>query len=427
VEGGEFSIGRGPENDWVLADPERYLSKRHCVVAFHSGGWKIADYSTNGTFLNRDSEPLGRGRVRDLRNGDRLHLGSYEIEIRLIELPVAQRVAQPANPFDLDPFAPRSTPSGQDPMFAAGGGDPLGGAFASSAINLPADYDPLAPDPASDRGMIGPAQADHSPHLNDAFSGAVAHAVLPEDWDREFAPQAAPARTADPVETLAPPPVPAPPPALPKPPVAAPAVRYAGPDAGDDLLAAFLRGAGIDDLRPADPVATMEALGGTFREVVFGLRQVMIARAAIKAEFRIEQTGIRRRGNNPLKFSANDDDALAALVGVGRRTDMAPVEAVAEALSDIRLHELASIAAMQAAVRALMAELEPGKLQRSAGESGLNFVPAQRKARAWDAFEAQFTRVSQALADRSDSVFAKAFARAYDKALAEAAAKENGR
>ena len=54
VAGGEFSIGRGPENDWVLPDPERGLSKCHCVFAYRSGGWQVADLSTNGSFLNRE-------------------------------------------------------------------------------------------------------------------------------------------------------------------------------------------------------------------------------------------------------------------------------------------------------------------------------------------------------------------------------------
>ena len=29
VRGGEFSIGRGQDNEWVIPDPERHLSKRH--------------------------------------------------------------------------------------------------------------------------------------------------------------------------------------------------------------------------------------------------------------------------------------------------------------------------------------------------------------------------------------------------------------
>ena len=109
--------------------------------------------------------------------------------------------------------------------------------------------------------------------------------------------------------------------------------------------------------------ATMLALGKAFRNLVAGLRAVLIARAQIKSEFRIEQTMIQARGNNPLKFSAGDDDALAALLGAGRRTDMAPHEAVADALRDIRLHELASMAAMQSAVRAVLDGLDPAKLR----------------------------------------------------------------
>src|SRR5215813_738617 len=64
LRGGEFSIGRGSENDWVLPDPERFLSKRHCLLAYRSGGWQIADLSTNGTFLNRDTEAIGHREPR---------------------------------------------------------------------------------------------------------------------------------------------------------------------------------------------------------------------------------------------------------------------------------------------------------------------------------------------------------------------------
>ena len=82
VSGGDFSVGRGPGVDWVLPDPERLLSKRHFAVAYRSGIWQLADTSTNGTFLNRDIAPIGAGDVRNLRDGDRVRLGAYEIEIR---------------------------------------------------------------------------------------------------------------------------------------------------------------------------------------------------------------------------------------------------------------------------------------------------------------------------------------------------------
>ncbi len=170
----------------------------------------------------------------------------------------------------------------------------------------------------------------------------------------------------------------------------------------------------------------MLALGKAFRALVEGVRAVLIARASIKSEFRIEQTMIQARGNNPLKFSATDDDALAALLGTGRRTDIAPHEAVADALRDIRLHELASMVAMQSAVRAMLDGLDPARLRASAEQGGLTLLPAQKKARAWDAYEALHTRTLQALADDFDSVFGKAFARAYERSLQEVSAKDRG-
>ncbi len=465
VAGGEFSIGRAPENDWVLPDPERALSKRHCVLTFLAGGWQVADHSTNGTFLNREAEPIGRGRSRELRSGDRLSFGAYEIEVHVEEEGLAPPRTTPADPFAahrsatpelfaLGPFA--AAPERHEPGFAP---DPLlgGGAahdsvptpLGQAAVTLPADFDPLAPDHA-ERAFRGPTQSDHSPHLQDAFSPPVSKTVLPDDWDREKSqPGIARLRSPEPVPVPVPPvasapaaaPVPvidlapelapsepvttsgtAPPRRAPARIAAAQAEAPAAP-ASNDLLAVFLRGCGCDDLRPVDPAAMMEALGAAFRAVVSGLRQAMIARSAIKGEFRIEQTMIRSRGNNPLKFSADDDDALAALLGVGRRVGLQPAEAINEALRDIRLHELAMVTAMQSAVRALLTEFEPSKLRQSGERAGLALIAAQRKANAWDAFEAMHARVSQALVDDFDSVFGKAFARAYERAIAEISAK----
>jgi type VI secretion system FHA domain protein len=448
VAGGEFSIGRGPDNDWVLPDPERGLSKRHCVLAYRAGTWQVADQSTNGTFLNREGEPIGRGQVRDLRHGDRLALGAYEIEIHIEDSPGSRRPAAAADPFAerrsaapewfaLDPFAapPARGGSGFEPDPLLGGSpghDPFAPAGGPGAVTLPPDFDPLAPEPDG-RDFAGPVQPDHSPHIEDAFSPPVARSLLPEDWDREFGgPNPAPPRIPD-----SEPPVPIPPQQPPPPNVAAtplsvpplpspPPAPARSAARSDDLLAAFLRGCGCPDLQPADPAAAMEALGAAFRAFVAGLRQALIARAAVKGEFRIEQTMIRSRGNNPLKFSADDDDALAALLGVGRRSDMNAAEAVSDALRDIRLHELATVAAMQSAVRALLAELDPDKLRDTVEHGALTLLSAQRKANAWDAFEALHGRISEALLDDFDSVFGKAFARAYERALAEISAKEPG-
>ena len=418
VSAGEFSIGRGSDCDWVLADPERHLSKRHCVLAYRSGGWWLADVSTNGTFVNGETTPLGSQAVRNLEDGDRLHLGSYEIEVR-VEVdrlanapgPKPGRPARLESPFDADPFADPK------PAEASPFEEPVAGPSLHSGARLPEDFDPLRPDD-DDVPSNGPTHPDHSPVVEDAFRAPRVTNLLPEDWDDDLTPVAVPQSPSPPVYT------PVAPPGRVFPPDPAPVPVSSvlpGPEpAPGGELAAFLKGAGLAQAAVTDPLAAMEQLGQAFRAVVSGLRSTMMARAAVKSEFRISQTTIRARGNNPLKFSANDDDALAALLGTGRRADMSPETAITEALRDIRLHELATAAAMQAAARALLARLDPGPVRRDAERAGLNLVPAQAKARSWDAFESLYARTTQALADNFDSVFGSAFARAYEQAWSEA-------
>ena len=361
---GTFTIGRAQDNDWVLPDPDRFLSKRHCTITRQGTTWELVDNSANGTYLNRDSEPIGAGRARDLRDGDRLLIGDYEIKVY---------IAAPARPpQEVSPILP------PDP-------------FASALRGL---------DPSED-AFTGPVQSDHSPGVEDAFRPPRPVVLLDEDWDLNGSKVSA-ARAA------------APPPVLDQ-----PLAR-----SESDLMASFLRGAGLPDARPENPEPAMEALGAAFRALVKGLREALVMRAATKREFRIRETMIRSHGNNPLKFAASEDDALLALLGAGRRTDKGPEQAVSEAMRDIRLHELASMAAMQSAVRGLLRELAPAKLREEAGQGGV--LESQRKARAWDLYEAHHARLTRGLSDDFDGVFGRAFALAYERALEEARSARSG-
>jgi type VI secretion system protein ImpI/type VI secretion system protein len=251
--------------------------------------------------------------------------------------------------------------------------------------------------------------------------------LLPEDWDLDL-PAPAPAAPVAPsvsAEELAPPaaqPTPAPPTPTPPPPppAMAPVPERAGE--GERAFAAFAAGAGIEAPAPADPFAVLTGLGAAFRAFVGGLRRVMMARAAIKGEFRIDQTMIQAIGNNPLKFSADDQDAMAALLGIGRRTGMSAERAVSDAMRDIRLHELAMASAMQQAVRELVASLDPDAVAKRG--TGGAFLPWRRAARQWDEYRALHRATSRALDDDFDSVFGSAFMRAYERAMAEIGADE---
>ena len=81
VNGGR--IGRHTSNDWVLRDPERYVSGRHAEIEHRGGTWLLRDTSTNGTFVNGSDEALGPDRAHVLSNGDRFRIGEYEIEVEI--------------------------------------------------------------------------------------------------------------------------------------------------------------------------------------------------------------------------------------------------------------------------------------------------------------------------------------------------------
>jgi type VI secretion system protein ImpI len=81
VNGGR--IGRHTSNDWVLRDPERYVSGRHAEIEHRGGTWLLRDTSTNGTFVNGSDEALGPDHPHALSNGDRFRIGEYEIEVEI--------------------------------------------------------------------------------------------------------------------------------------------------------------------------------------------------------------------------------------------------------------------------------------------------------------------------------------------------------
>lgn len=72
------SLGRGPNNAIVLADPS--ISGQHALVSFRLGQWWIEDQgSTNGTYINdmRIDQPSV------LSAGDVVRLGSLRLRVRI--------------------------------------------------------------------------------------------------------------------------------------------------------------------------------------------------------------------------------------------------------------------------------------------------------------------------------------------------------
>jgi len=146
------SIGRVSGNDWVLPDPQNFVSSRHARVTAAGGMFYLEDISSNGTFINAPDRPTSKAHPQPLNDGDRLYIGDYEIIVQLIDDAPAEptRISTPA-------AAPTPPPSGLglgtvDPMAALGdsgpapgsAGDALAGTAAGAAAAANASTDPLA-------------------------------------------------------------------------------------------------------------------------------------------------------------------------------------------------------------------------------------------------------------------------------------------
>ena len=467
---GTISIGRAPVADWVLADPERLLSKTHCMIGVEGSRYVLTDMSTNGVFINGAREPTARDSRVFLTDGDSVRLGDYTLTVTVVErVPVArdafassaQRSAAP-DPFgdELDdpfggepgtmfrhPIAPRAAPiARQDDPFAAtahdGDDDLFAGlkpdrswsgaaqpdnvdaarqSFQAPKTVAPVNFHDLDLDALlGDGPLAAPAPAPQPKAVPPA-------APVPFDLDDFLGgDEPGPAFTAAPVQAP-PPPAPPPPPvmdqtALPRaapvaqkaPALATPAQAPAGSDA---LLRAFLEGAGVPDLHLAkmEPEAAMRAAGQVFRALTEGVREVLMSRAAIKNELRVEQTMLRSRDNNALKFSVTPEEAVAALLQAARPGYKAPLAAVAEAYKDIQSHEMAVMAGVQTALTGLLQRFDPAALEGRLTPGRLDgLLPGSRKARIWELFCATYSEIAREAADDFHSVFGREFAKAYE-------------
>lgn len=431
-----LSVGRATDSDLVLIDPECLLSKRHCVLERHGQDYVLIDTSTNGTFLNYRPERLD-GTPTPLNHGDVILIGAFElvveIEATLVQPPANDPATMPPVPKASGPHtANHSLPPIPHSLLLDEAGDE-GASFLDDLLgDAPPAIDPSAGTAQSpfarapeDHLHAGPSVSDHSPAAQDHFAAPRATAaVIPDNWeDSLIRPKPADAHTPPATPAATAPKVP-PPPKREKtlPPVSAPAQVSAmaaavssTPD--DALLKAFLGGVGAQHLKISaeDAEATMARMGRVMAAMVAGMREILMARAAIKSEMRVARTMIHAQANNPLKFSISVDQAVEAMIQPATQGYLDPEAAVHEVLSDIKAHEIATMTGMQAALRDLLARLGPEQMSARIGNvSGLGNLLGNKKARYWEAYEKHYAQLAQETENDFQSTFGKEFARAYE-------------
>src|ERR1700692_2864854 len=119
VHGG--TIGRATDNEWILPDPERYLSGKHARVDFRAGPYVCVDTSSNGTYVNGAQVPLGKYHDYALKDVDYVRLAESELLVSIDK----------SNDF----------PTEQSAIVAYDGQSPSSAVTKSTANDLGADLD----------------------------------------------------------------------------------------------------------------------------------------------------------------------------------------------------------------------------------------------------------------------------------------------
>src|SRR5262249_56476501 len=154
------------------------------------------------------------------------------------------------------------------------------------------------------------------------------------------------------------------------------------------------------------------AFGQIIRVVVSGVMDVLQSRREIKDEFRMRMTQFRPRENNPLKFSANVEDALHNLLVKRNPAFLGPVDAFEDAFTELRNHQVAMLAGMRVAFESMLAEFDPDRLQEDFDQQANKGIGLS-KMRYWDQFRDKRREMAKDPEATFRQLFGEPFARAY--------------
>ena len=399
VHGG--SIGRASDNDWVLPDPDRYISGHHASVDYRDGAYYLRDTSTNGVYVNRSDQPVGRGTPIRLYDGDELRMGDYLFRVSIIQ--VSQNEEASRGPRlkrkEEDPAAlslkllSEQAEAGEDAQqrldHQLSGRHSAGDDMLSTVRITDAEIDTQA---EVDRKKVAALKQQES-----------AHSSAGDSLRLDSVPD------------------------LPQ-----PAARSGERRDFTEAVRLLLEHAGLD---PANVVREDEdeiiATAGQFiRSATDGLRVLLEQRGKTKSQFRISQTGFQAAGNNPIKLMSTTQEALENMFNRHEDVDpeayLGPLQAVEDAVRDLRLHQVAVMKAMQVAVRELLDKLDPAELEERfrQGAKGGGLLSSSQKTRYWELYQEAYRSIAGFPDESFTAVIGARFADAYDREVQTSASRE---
>jgi type VI secretion system FHA domain protein len=391
VHGG--TIGRGTDNEWILPDPERYLSGKHARVDFRAGAYVLVDTSSNGTYVNGAQVPLGKYHDYTLKDGDYVRLGEYELLVSIDQ----------TNDF----------PPEESAIVAYDGQSPSSAVKKSTANDLGADLDlsqllepsGLSIADSGARDLYGQSLPPLEHPTDPADGGGTPWHMMTRPLKVD-APKVDAPRTSSVIEN-------SPSPNLSR---SQSLALYEGDfDIG---LAAFCRGAGIEPraVSPETRGAALQLAGQLLREAVLGLMDLNQGRAEFRNKFRIPAPPADAP-ESALNLAKGVDEALVRLLTT-LSTRAGSVEAIRDNFRELKAQNSAALSATRAAFEEFLGRVDPKELEQRFERAGKRGVfGGQSKAKYWELYAELFTGLAQRPADGFPHVFTETFAKSYESRM----------
>ncbi|MGD9006467.1 MAG: type VI secretion system-associated FHA domain protein TagH [Desulfobacteraceae bacterium] len=444
------TLGRSPRNHLVLMDNEKVVSGEHGTITYENGNYYYIDTSLNGTRVTNRNQRIHHQKIR-LKDDDMLQVGEYRLVLSISgnSIHPSSHHPQPAqDPLSLAMFD-HDGPESREPQMS----DILGNNGLSdrdeniNAYETPEFHSAFSNDQSAslDDSFVPPEpvgiapQEGNSPFpadltLDDFFgsdtgskltaAGAKGRQVpIPDDkrsrdrsipWKEGYkdfsrSPES-PASMGRKAEQ-----VPSVPPANGQPVLTAKNSRPSTGEVSAELLRELFMAAGIEETgvyTSEERSKLMRSIGSILRELVDGLMTVLRGRSELKSQLRVSMTTLKPVENNPLKFSPSVEEALKSCLLNKHPGFINAVDAIHEGYEDIKNHQLAITAGIQASLVNILKRFDPQRFSEKFSEG----LVLQKKAKCWDEYRQAYRQiVEEALEDFFGEVFVRAYEEQIDK------------
>jgi type VI secretion system FHA domain protein len=393
-------IGRGADCTLVLPDPDREISRRQVLITCRGDEHFICPIGSN-LAVELNGNPLAPGVEAALEVGARIGIGPYLLQVERAAEPAASEAIaaeQPAADVQSEPAGPGV----EDPLAFFGQPKVAGASVFGDLLDTPTSRGVRTPKAPSVSGQGAATTAVRA-------TGAATERA--ESKGRSVRAAAQPSAEA------------------PKPGRRARAkagtksvgAAKHGQASGDGLAAALFGGLGVAVPVDAEGVRQAQLVGRLLRAAIGGTLELLAARTIAKREMGENATLLNVRENNPLKFSPDADAALARLLAPPEHGFIEPLAAVQDAFGDLRAHQVAMLSGMRAALDEVLARFDPTALEPRLSPGALwdKLVPSSRKAKLWEQYCEQYAELLREVEGDFDTMFSRAFLRAYRAQLAE--------